>query len=177
MTAIRIPSSTADLIGLDAQLAQAFVQARVRRFALDATVPTVTRSAAGAGSAIASAQTFKSYDNTNGRIYPYFRYSGGTPIQAKATGTARDYVAMRVLKRNSLPISGVVQLDLTQQIPTSNTAQTVGDALNAARAVGFGKAVWNPLANPPTVTIYAADDTTVIRTFVLDDAFHPRERV
>lgn len=64
------------------------------------------------------------------------------------------------------------QLDLTQAVPTSNTAQTVGDALNAARAQGFGK--WTVVGT--TLTLYAANGTTVIKTFTLDDPTNPTRR-
>lgn len=65
-----------------------------------------------------------------------------------------------------------VKLDLTQSVPTSNTAQTVGDALNAARAQGFGK--W--VLSGTTLTLYAADGTTVVRTFTLDSGTSPTQR-
>jgi hypothetical protein len=65
-----------------------------------------------------------------------------------------------------------VTLDLTQSIPTTNTAQSLGDCLNAARAQGFGK--WTKSGS--TLTLYAADGTTVVRTFNLDDATNPTSR-
>lgn len=67
---------------------------------------------------------------------------------------------------------GRVSLNLTQTIPTTNTAQTVGDALNAARAQGFGK--W--VLSGTSLTLYAADGTTVVRTFTLDNASAPTSR-
>jgi hypothetical protein len=63
-------------------------------------------------------------------------------------------------------------LNLSQAIPTSNTAQTLGDALNAARAQGFGK--W--VLSGTTLTLYAADGTTSVRTFTLDSATAPTQR-
>jgi hypothetical protein len=69
--------------------------------------------------------------------------------------------------------SGRVSLNLTQTIPTSNTAQTVGDSLNAARAQGFGK--W--VLSGTTLTLYAADGSTVVRTFTLDNSSAPTQRV
>ena len=63
-------------------------------------------------------------------------------------------------------------LNLGQSVPTSNTAQTVGDALNAARAQGFGK--W--VLSGTTLTLYAADGTTAVRTFTLDSATAPCQR-
>lgn len=68
--------------------------------------------------------------------------------------------------------SGKVQLDLTQAVPTSNTAETVGDALNAARAQGFGK--WT--ISGTTLTLYANDGTTAVKTFTLDSATAPTSR-
>lgn len=64
-------------------------------------------------------------------------------------------------------------LDMTQTVPTSNTAQTVGDAFNAARAQGFGK--W--AITGTTLTLYAADGTTIVRSFTLDDALNPTRRI
>jgi hypothetical protein len=63
-------------------------------------------------------------------------------------------------------------LNLAQAIPTSNAAQTVGDALNAARAQGFGK--WT--LSGTTLTLYAGDGTTVVRTFTLDSSSSPTQR-
>lgn len=65
-----------------------------------------------------------------------------------------------------------VKLDLTQAVPTSNTAQTVGDTLNAARAQGFGK--W--VKSGTTLTLYANDGTTTVKSFTLDDADEPTSR-
>lgn len=67
---------------------------------------------------------------------------------------------------------GAGPLDLTQAVPTSNTANTVGDALNAARAQGFGK--WS--LSGTTLTLYAPDGTTAVRTFTLDSATAPTSR-
>jgi hypothetical protein len=63
-------------------------------------------------------------------------------------------------------------LNLTQAIPTTNTAQTVGDALNAARADGFGK--WVLVGT--TLTLYAGDGTTAVRVFTLDSGTAPTSR-
>ena len=65
------------------------------------------------------------------------------------------------------------QLDLTQAVPTSNTANTIGDCLNAARAQGFGK--WTVTGT--TLRLYAPDCTTVVRTFTLDSETSPSQRV
>jgi hypothetical protein len=71
--------------------------------------------------------------------------------------------------------SGAI-LDLGQSIPAVNAGQTVGDALNAARAGGFGKWTVNGAAVPPELVMYAADGVTVVRTFTLDDAENPSVR-
>lgn len=63
-------------------------------------------------------------------------------------------------------------LNLSQTIPVSNAANTVGDALNAARAEGFGK--W--VLSGTTLTIYAPDGTTPVRVFTLDSATNPTSR-
>jgi hypothetical protein len=80
------------------------------------------------------------------------------------SGTAECFVVSNT--------SGGAQIDMTQTIPTSNTAQTTGDALNAARADGFGK--W--VLSGTTMTLYAGDGTTVVRTFTLDSATNPSQR-
>lgn len=88
-----------------------------------------------------------------------------------------DIAAIKA-KTDTLPASpaavgSVMTLDLTQAVPTANTAQTVGDSLNAARAQGFGK--W--VLSGTTLTLYASDGTTVVRTFTLDSATAPTQRV
>ena len=76
--------------------------------------------------------------------------------------------------------TGQVTLDMTQSVPvsdnTSKTTQNVGDALNAARAQGFGKWVLNASATPPTLTLYGPDGTTTVRVFTLDSAATPTQR-
>ena len=70
-------------------------------------------------------------------------------------------------------VTAAVQIDLTQAVPTSNTSQTVGDALNAARAQGFGK--W--IISGTTLKLYAPDGSTIVRTFALNNATAPTQRV
>lgn len=93
-------------------------------------------------------------------------------ISATVSSVADNAVVWRDTKDILLDGSGDVALDLTQEVPTSNTAQTVGDALNAARAQGFGK--W--AISGTTLTLYASDGTTVVRTFALDSATYPTSR-
>lgn len=73
---------------------------------------------------------------------------------------------------SSLTSTGKLLLDLTQAVPTSNTAQTTGDAFNAARADGFGK--WT--LSGTTLTLFAGDGTTTVRTFTLDSGTAPTQR-
>jgi hypothetical protein len=66
----------------------------------------------------------------------------------------------------------VSQVDLTQPVPLVNSAHTLGDALNAARAQGFGK--WT--CEGTALTLYAADGVTPVRSFTLDDPDAPHSR-
>lgn len=68
--------------------------------------------------------------------------------------------------------AGQVQQAMNQAVPASNAGQTVGDALNAARAQGFGK--W--VLSGTTLELYAADGSTIVRTFTLDSAVIPTTR-
>jgi hypothetical protein len=63
-------------------------------------------------------------------------------------------------------------IDFTQTFPNSNTPQTVGDALNAARSSGFGK--W--VLNDKTLSLYGSDNTTIVKTFTLNSSTFPTER-
>lgn len=69
--------------------------------------------------------------------------------------------------------SGMVQIDGTQAVPaTGNAPNSVNDCLNAARAQGFGK--W--VLNGTSLSLFAADGTTAVRTFVLDSVSSPTTR-
>jgi hypothetical protein len=86
-----------------------------------------------------------------------------------------------LLSRDSSRIQAALTVDganlnLAQAIPAVNTGQTLGDALNAARAQGFGRWSVNGAAVPPTLSLFAADGVTVVRTFTLDDAENPSAR-
>lgn len=70
-------------------------------------------------------------------------------------------------------VAAPVTIDLTEAVPLSNTANTLGDCLNAARAQGFGK--WTVVGT--TLTLFAADGTTAVRTFTLDSSSAPTQRV
>ena len=64
---------------------------------------------------------------------------------------------------------------LATALNTSVTGDVVGGAMLAARAQGFGKWVLDKVAK--TITLYAADGITVVRTFTIDDATTPTQRV
>ena len=66
-----------------------------------------------------------------------------------------------------------VQFDLSQNVPLVNTAHSIGDALNAARAQGFGK--WQIVGN--TMNIYAEDGITLVKSFNLDSGSYPTQRM
>ena len=68
--------------------------------------------------------------------------------------------------------AGKVALDPAQALSNTQTAQTVGDCLVAARAQAVGK--W--VLSGTTLTLYASDGTTVYRTFTLDSATAPTSR-
>ncbi len=72
----------------------------------------------------------------------------------------------------ALTSSALAGVDLTQAVPTTNTAHTMADCLNAARAQGFGK--W--VQSGTSLVLYASDGTTVVRTFTLDSATEPTSR-
>jgi hypothetical protein len=70
--------------------------------------------------------------------------------------------------------SGAVFVNMAQPIPIANTAQTLGDALNAARAQGFGSWLIDP--NSKTLKLFGPDGTTVVRTFMVDSLTVPMAR-
>lgn len=73
------------------------------------------------------------------------------------------------------PATDSVRLDLTQAVPTVNDVNTVGDALNAARAQGFGR--WKIDSDANTLTLYGPNGTTPIQVFdLIPNASSPTER-
>jgi hypothetical protein len=67
-----------------------------------------------------------------------------------------------------------VKLTLTQALDTTETGDTVGGALLAARAEGFGR--WVMDTTTKTISLYAADGTTLVHTLTLDDVNNPTQR-
>lgn len=104
--------------------------------------------------------------------------AGYLDTEMAATLAAVDTeVAAIKAKTDNLPASpaavgSAMTLDLTQALDLTPVTDSVGDALVAAVSQGFGK--WT-LAGT-TLTLYAHDGTTVVRTFTLDDATDPTSR-
>lgn len=59
-------------------------------------------------------------------------------------------------------------------VPASNDAGTVADCLNAARAQGFGR--WALDEGTNELTLYGADDSTIVKVFDIDDLDAPLTR-
>lgn len=98
---------------------------------------------------------------------------------ASASYTAPDNADILLIKAktDNLPgspaaVGSVMQVDLTQALDLTPVTETVGDALLAARAQGFGK--WTLVST--TLTLYANDGTTPLRVFTLDSATTPTSR-
>ena len=98
--------------------------------------------------------------------------AGDLTATMKASVTTAATAATPTVTAGTVSDKTGYSLNLAQAVPTSNTAQTVGDALNAARADGFGKAT----IVGTTLTLYAADGTTAVRTFTLDSGSDPTSR-
>jgi hypothetical protein len=66
----------------------------------------------------------------------------------------------------------LMQVDMTQIYPNTNTAGTVGDALNAARSGAFGKRI----LIGRNINYYAPDEITITKSLELDSASAPLVR-
>lgn len=149
---------------------------------------TVTGAVNGATITGAGADALDLYGSSKG-LYVYgaqdaVAFSGADGAGLSLIGTTADLLLAgagtlagdltgRVLGASATAFSGPgVQLDPTQPVPTSNVPQSVGDALSAARAQGFGR--WTIVGT--VLTLYAADGTTAVRTFALDSATAPTSR-
>lgn len=103
------------------------------------------------------------------------------PLALHASATNADptddtfpVVAYNPLDVGQLGLTSV--LTLATAVPTTgNTANTLGDCLNAARAQGFGQWTLNKGTNQ--LTLYAPDGETIVRQFQLDSAIAPTQRV
>lgn len=88
-----------------------------------------------------------------------------------ATDAAVSFGTLLWSGSGQVTLGSPVNINMSQAVPTSNTAQTLGDALNAARVQAFGK--WT--LSGVTLILYNSDNT-VARTFTLDNALAPTLR-
>lgn len=111
--------------------------------------------------------------------------AGGDPLSNVVPGsygsTTAGYAIGTLLSRLGVPANSTIAADiaapaninLAQAVPTTgNTAHTVGDALNAARAQGFGP--WKIVGS--ALNLYASDGTTIVHSFALDSLTAPTQR-
>ena len=66
----------------------------------------------------------------------------------------------------------LMQLDMTQNYPNTNTAGTIGDSFNAARSGTFGKRYFLDT----NIHYYSPDETTIIKTMEVNSKFTPTIR-
>jgi hypothetical protein len=102
----------------------------------------------------------------------YVLQTGSNKLNTDTTGRVLLQPTQTGVTIPSVTTVAAANLNLAQSVPTSNSAQTIGDALNAARAQGFGK--W--VLSGTTLSLYAADGSTIVRSFTLDSATAPTQR-
>ncbi len=95
-----------------------------------------------------------------------------TVDSGEAYADAIDGSVVKEIAGNAGGGGGEVTLDLTQAIPTTNTANTLGDCLNGARAQAFGN--WARVGMQ--LILYAPNGTTVVHTFNIDSVLAPTSR-
>ena len=105
-------------------------------------------------------------------------YRFDVPNALFSTGISSGVLHLANLSNNdkamiTYKFNDIQTIDLTQSVPTSNTPNTIGDALNAARALGFGK--W--VITGTSLNLYAPDGSTIIRSFTLNSATEPTSRI
>jgi hypothetical protein len=98
--------------------------------------------------------------------------TAGVTVETNNDKTGYSLTSVYDPAKTAAQAGDAMTVDLTQAIPTTNTAQTIGDCLNAARADGFGR--WTK--SGMTLTLYAADGSTPVRVFTLDDSDAPTSR-
>lgn len=102
-----------------------------------------------------------------------YKVSGTIPL----TYVAGDSIAVTVsatissVSTKQIVLNATIDLgiDFTQVVPTSNDPQTVGDALNAARAMAFG----NRSLIGTVLNYYAPDASTIVHSYLLNSAIAP----
>lgn len=104
------------------------------------------------------------------------------PLILHATATGADptddifpVVAYNPQNSGSLGLTAM-PINLAQAVAIGgNTANTIGDCLNGARAQAFGK--WTLNTGTNQLTLYAPDGSTIVRQFQLDSSQAPTQRV
>ena len=123
---------------------------------------------------------FSIIDATNMPLYelgvPNAAFASGKSVRVYLFGAANMFCSPAEFELTSVDnqdgvaygLTGV-PISLTEALDLTNTGDTVGGALLAARSDGFGK--WDITVdgsgNPTGITQYAADGTTVVRTFTI----------
>jgi hypothetical protein len=158
-------AGTAGYVGID----WAHVNAPTTTLILSGTTISTSQAVASVSGAVGSVT-----GNVGGNVAG--STASVTGAVGSVTGLTTSTIAAAVLATPAHPLatdsSGNSLISLTQSIPASNTAQTVGDALNASRAQGFG--AWTVAGT--TLTLYAGDGVTVVRTFTLNSSTAPTSR-
>lgn len=148
-------------------------------------IPNVASGSAGA--LLVDGTGTAAISNASGKLLLQATQSGVTIPTVTTVGTLTTYTGNTLQTGDSFArlgapvgasisadVAGVPAATLVKAVPlTGNTTNTVADCLNAARAQGFGK--W--ILSGTTLTLYAADGTTVVRTFTLDSSTAPTQRV
>lgn len=88
-----------------------------------------------------------------------------------ASGVAQADVA-KIRGTTSAGAVGKVALDLTQAVGSTQTSETLGECLYAARTQTYGK--W--VVSGTSLTLYAANGTDVVKTLTLDSSTNPTQR-
>lgn len=142
----------------------------------DGAIDTATFASGTTLPRVTLCDTISTYTGNTPQTGDSFALIGATGSGLTSLATASGQTAIKA-KTDLIPsspaaVGSVMLVDMTQTVPTSNTAQTVGDALNAARAQAFGR--W--VKSGTSLVLYAANGSTVVRTFTLDDADAPTSR-
>ena len=98
----------------------------------------------------------------------------GASVSVDIAANATDLGTLKTRVPSAITVtSGSVNVNLAQAVPsTGNTAHTVGDALNAARAAGFATVRISGTPGTPgaTMTEYASDGVTAVRVYDMSTA-------
>lgn len=161
--AIGASELAADAIAeIQSGLATAAALATVDGIVDDILVDTAVIGAAGAGlTALATQASVNTIDDIL-----------DTEVPALTVSVAAIKAKTDLIPASPAAVGSAMTLDLTQALNTGSVGDTVGGALVGARAQAFGR--W--VLTGTSLVLYAADGTTVVRTFSLDSASAPTSR-